>query len=817
MAESLLLPVVRGVIGKATDVLVQKVTRMYGIDGDRPKLERQLLADAESKSETNPTIKGWMKDLNAAADEADDMLNEFQYEVLRRGAMSLESLGHKQTYSALPSNELDDIFGRDDDKEAVVIKLLLDQRDQHKWENLQVLPIVGMGGLSKTMLAKMVYNDYRVQNHFKLKMWHCVSDNFEVVSLLKSIIELATNKACQLPDNVELLQKELHKVVGRRRFLLVLDDVWNEEKKNAILVTARSQQVASIMGTLESHNPACLSDDDSWELFSKKAFNKGVQQQAELVTAGKLIVKKCKGLPLALKTMGDMMSSKQQVKEWETIARSNIGDNDRGEDDILLVLKLSYRHLPPEMKQCFAFCSVFPKDHEMDKEVLIQLWMANGFIQEDETMGLEQKGEYVFLNLVWRSFLQDVKQESQVINPKHLRYLDLSGSDMDVLPSSICTMYNLQTLRLNRCKKLRYLPEGCKDLSTVWFLVSIECMSLSKMENLTTWFMNVVGVKAEGYYIPLQIFPRLKDMTLSQLSNLEKWTESTAGEANTSLVTFPKLAMLCISDCPKLASVPDCPVLKELKTYGYCSLAMSSLAHLTTLSELIYRENESMRMSLGSWPSLTKLHISSSYNQMATLEVDTNQGPLENLRILRLYGLNFFTAASGLSKMHLGLWKCFAFVEDLCIGACNDLVHWPMEELMSLIHLRSLSIEHCDNLEGKGSSSEEIMPLYYLEKFHIKDCKSLLDIPTMPASLEELCLLLCPRLVALPSNLGNLARLKTMSFEHCHDLKELPDGMDGLISLEELKITGVPRDREISTGSPPSDSDPLIPNGSRMP
>ncbi|EEE56813.1 hypothetical protein OsJ_06405 [Oryza sativa Japonica Group] len=628
------------------------------------------------------------------------------------------------------------------------------------------------------------------------------------------------------------------------------------------------------MGTLESHNLACLSDDDSWELFSKKAFNKGVQQQVELVTAGKLIVKKCKGLPLALKTMGDMMSSKQQVKEWETIARSNTGDNDRGEDDILPVLKLSYRHLPPEMKQCFAFCSVFPKDHEMDKEVLIQLWMANGFIQEDETMGLEQKGEYVFRNLVWRSFLQDVKQErgfgrrwrgwvSALLLTAETR-IDINGTLSDPFKpmrglrqgdplSPLLFVLVMDTLHamlqkamsaglLDKVNQWSRAPNnslyaddaviffkpclttlhfsncsGCKDLSTVWFLVSIECMSLSKMENLTTLFMNVVGVKAEGYYIPLQIFPRLKDMTLSQLSNLEKWTESTAGEANTSLVTFPKLATLCISDCPKLASVPDCSVLKELKTYGYCSLAMSLLAHLTTLSELIYRENESMRMSLGSWPSLTKLHISSSYNQMATLEVDTNQGPLENLRILRLYGLNFFTAASGLSKMHLGLWKCFAFVEDLCIGACNDLVHWPMEELMSLIHLRSLSIEHCDNLEGKGSSSEEIMPLYYLEKFHIKDCKSLLDIPTMPASLEELCLLLCPRLVALPSNLGNLARLKTMSFEHCHDLKELPDGMDGLISLEELKIMGVPRDREISTGSPPSDSDPSIPNGSRLP
>uniref|UniRef100_A0A0E0NDL0 Rx N-terminal domain-containing protein n=1 Tax=Oryza rufipogon TaxID=4529 RepID=A0A0E0NDL0_ORYRU len=377
MAESLLLPIVRGVIGKATDALVQKVTRMYGVDGDRRKLERQLLAverllaDAESKSETNPAVKRWMKDLNTADDEADDVLDEFQFEVLHREAMSLKSLGHKvrsymtplefhftmrrklakvlkkinelveemntfglllrdepqqlsyrQTYSVLPSNELDDIFGRDDDK--------------------------------------------------------------------------------------ELLQKELQKAVGRRRFLLVLDDVWNEEKKkweedlkpllssvgggdgSVILVTTQSQRVASIMGTLEYHNPACLSDDDSWELFSKKAFSKEVQQQAELVTAGKLIVKKCKGLPLALKTMG-----------------------------------------------------VFPKDHEMDKEVLIQLWMANGFIQEDETMGLEQKGEYVFCNLVWRSFLQDVKpiktfsftaDESIICCKTHDLMHDLAKDDIPNFP-----------------------------------------------------------------------------------------------------------------------------------------------------------------------------------------------------------------------------------------------------------------------------------------------------------------------------------------------------------------------------------------------
>ncbi|KAI4999837.1 hypothetical protein ZWY2020_004426 [Hordeum vulgare] len=131
----------------------------------------------------------------------------------------------RQTHSKL--DESTNIFGRDDDKEGVV-KLLLDQQDQ---QNVQVLPIFGMGGLGKTTLAKLVYNDQDVQQHFQLKMWHCVSDNFDVIAIVKSIIELATNERCDLSDNIELLQKKLDEIIARKRFLLVLDDVWNEEKR----------------------------------------------------------------------------------------------------------------------------------------------------------------------------------------------------------------------------------------------------------------------------------------------------------------------------------------------------------------------------------------------------------------------------------------------------------------------------------------------------------------------------------------------------------------------------------------------------------
>ncbi|VAI70742.1 unnamed protein product [Triticum turgidum subsp. durum] len=325
----------------------------------------------------------------------------------------------RQTHSKL--DESADIFGRDDDKERAV-KLLLDQQDQRE---VQVLPIFGMGGLGKTTIAKMVYNDQGVQQHFQLKMWRCVSDNFDVVAIVKSIIELATNARCDLPDNIELLQKKLDEVICQKRFLLVLDDVWNEEKTiweenlkpllcsiggpgSVIVVTCRSKQVASIMSTVKPHELAFLDEENSWELFSNKAFSNGVEEEAELVTIGRRIVNKCGGLPLALKTMGGLLSSKRQVHEWKAIEESNIGDTVGGKYEVMPILKLSYKHLSSEMKQCFAFCALFPKDYEMQKDMLIQLWMANGFIQEEGTMDLTQKGEFIFHELVWRSFLQDI-------------------------------------------------------------------------------------------------------------------------------------------------------------------------------------------------------------------------------------------------------------------------------------------------------------------------------------------------------------------------------------------------------------------------
>jgi adenylate kinase family enzyme len=333
MADSLLLPVVTRVASKATDELVQSVTRMWGIDTDRGKLERLLLAvqcmlpDAKVKGETSctsPVVRRWMKELKAVAYQADDVLDDLQYEALRRDreANEGEPTARKVSrYLTLHSpllfrltvsrnlskvlKKLDDlvlemhtlalverpvaqhalcqqtqvvldgsgeIFGRDDDKE-VVVNLLLDHQHQ---KNVQVLPIIGMEGVGKTTLAKMVYNDHRIQKHFSLKIWHCVSKNFEATSVVRSVIELATGERCDLPDNSKFWRARLQGAIGRKRFLLILDNVRNEEQEKwedelkpllctsiggsgtMIVVTSRSQQVAAIMGTLPVTEPSKL-------------------------------------------------------------------------------------------------------------------------------------------------------------------------------------------------------------------------------------------------------------------------------------------------------------------------------------------------------------------------------------------------------------------------------------------------------------------------------------------------------------------------------------------------------------------------------
>ncbi|XP_078158920.1 putative disease resistance protein RGA1 [Carex rostrata] len=150
-----------------------------------------------------------------------------------------------------------------------------------------------------------------------------------------------------------------------------------------------------------------LNEDDLWSIFRQKAFGMGVDEQPELVDIGKQLINKCCGSPLVAKTLGGLMSYKNEEREWLDVLESKIWEN----AVIAPALQLSYHNMPSSMKRCFAFCSLFPKDYEIERDTLIQLWMANGFLISDGEMKMEAKGIEIFNELVWRGFFQDVKKK----------------------------------------------------------------------------------------------------------------------------------------------------------------------------------------------------------------------------------------------------------------------------------------------------------------------------------------------------------------------------------------------------------------------
>ncbi|XP_077225814.1 putative disease resistance protein RGA1 [Tasmannia lanceolata] len=154
-----------------------------------------------------------------------------------------------------------------------------------------------------------------------------------------------------------------------------------------------------------------LSDSDSWSLFESQAFVSGrSEEHPNLVAIGKDIVKKCGGVPLAAKALGSLLRLKREEEaSWLSVRDSQIWE--QKEDEIVPALRLSYTNLPSHLRQCFSFCSVFPKGFTIEKEELLLFWMANGFVTPNGRMELEDIGNEIFNNLLWRSFFQDIEKD----------------------------------------------------------------------------------------------------------------------------------------------------------------------------------------------------------------------------------------------------------------------------------------------------------------------------------------------------------------------------------------------------------------------
>ncbi|KAH1217435.1 putative disease resistance RPP13-like protein 1 [Glycine max] len=438
-----------------------------------------LAADAEQKQFRDPRVRAWLVDVKDVVLDAEDVLDEIDYELskfevetelesqsltctckvpnlfnacfsslnkgkiesrMREVLQKLEYLssqkgdlglkegsgggvgsGRKMPHK-LPSTSLlseSVIYGRDDDREMVINWLISDNENCNQ---LSILSIVGMGGLGKTTLAQHVFNDPKMEDQFSIQAWVCVSDELDVFKVTRTILEAITKSTDDSRD-LEMVQGRLKDKLAGKRFLLVLDDIWNENRENweavqtplkygaqgsRILVTTRSKKVASIMRSNKVHHLNQLQEDHCWQVFGKHAFqDDNSLLNPELKEIGIKIVEKCKGLPLALKTIGSLLHTKSSVSEWGSVLTSKIWDLPKEDSEIIPALLLSYNYLPSHLKRCFAYCSLFPKDYKFDKEHLILLWMAENFLHcLNQSQSPEEVGEQYFDDLLSRSFFQ---------------------------------------------------------------------------------------------------------------------------------------------------------------------------------------------------------------------------------------------------------------------------------------------------------------------------------------------------------------------------------------------------------------------------
>lgn len=608
------------------------------------------------------------------------------------------------------------VYGREDDKKRV-IKLLLS--DDCRECDVSVIPIVAAGGIGKTTLIHLVYNDRKICEIFEMRGWVCVPEKFDVKGLLKAIIESLTRISCCLTELSEL-QEVLEDELVDKRFLLVLDNVWNEDqsiwnslmvplskgaKGSVVIVTTRNKMVSNIMGLMHSYDLGHLSEDNCWLIFQKFAFDgRDPNLSLDLIETGKKIVSKCQGVPLFAKALGGLLFYTATEKWWTTVSESDLWDTNEWGKEALSVLRLCYHQLPMCLKRCFVHCSLFPKDYIFEKDHLVRLWLSQGFIQPEDGKGVEDIGIEYFDELLYRSFFQ----YSQIYNAEEGKFA------MHDLFHDLAESVSLSGIECFRTEEYRLCSIPEKICHTSFVPSEFETM------------------------IPSEIFKEPRDWHTFLLINRStlKWDASLFRVENVILdylfLNFRSLRTLDLSE----ANIKWLPSSVE------------SLKHLCYLG----LNNTDIKRLPESICSLHSLQILELRHCNRLLELPKDVKNLANLRHLDVWkevgfvsmppGIGQLTSLQTLSTFHVGekshcgigeLKDLVSLKGDLCIGGLECVISRKDAEdanLKNKEYLRSLTLQWFNNesdLEGddrEGTADEvlqSLQPHSNLEELTIRD------------------------------------------------------------------------------------------------
>ncbi|CAJ2673183.1 unnamed protein product [Trifolium pratense] len=813
MAESLLFGLAESFIGKIASRAVQEASLVLGVYDELQDIKntasliKAVLLDAEQKQWQNNQLREWLRQIKRVFNHAEDIIDDFECEALRKHVVNTSGsftrkvrrycsssnpivyplkMAHqikhiKERFNkvavdrvnfGLQINESDnrvvqrremthshvnesDVIGREHDKQKIIDLVLQDDGDKC----LYVIPIVGIGGLGKTTLTKCVFNDKSVVQSFPLKMWVCVSDDFELKHVLLKILNSAnSNQIHQENFDVDQLKIRLRNILVGQKFLLVLDDVWNEDRVkwedlkdiiqgvagaegSKVLVTTRSHTVANMMGTSSSHILQGLSRVDSQSVFVKWAFKEGeVENYPELMEIGKEIVQKCGGLPLALRTLGSSLFLKVDIEDWKFVRDNEIWNLPQKEDDILPAIKLSYDQLPSYLKSCFACFSLFEKDFQFSNYHVTELWEALGFLPSPKRgQTIDDVGNQLLHDLVSRSFLQD--------------FIDLGNACMFKLHDLV------HDLALYVAKdEFQLVKLHNENIFENVFHLSFIKKDLLGQSAVPTGLRTIFfPQRANNEAFLHTLVSRCKFLRVLQITN------STYVSLPHSIGKLKHLRYLSLENNKELKSLPN----SVCKLQNLHTLKLNGCTNLQTLPN-----------GIGNLISLRQLYITTMQSNFPDKEI----AKLTSLELISFYSCDYLESLfEGIQLPNL---------KFLHVSSCGNLKSLPFH---AIPNLESLIIKNCNKMKFSLNHDSDISNL----KLRLLSLGYLPQLESFPqwfqgcvTTLQSLVLHDCENLEELPEWLSTLICLKTISIDNCPKLVSLPDDLHQLKNLEYLEIEG---------------------------
>lgn len=297
-------------------------------------------------------------------------------------------------------------------------------------KQLQVISIIGMGGIGKTTFARRLYRDPLISYYFHVRAWTYASEFYQLSNLLSNLL------CCIVHENDPIFcsscdakrGEKLYKSLKGRRYLIVIDDVWSifawrdleiffpkDNNGSRILLTSRSKDVAmQISPDKPPHLLRFLNQYESWDLFKQQVLPTEDTVPDELEQLGKTIVAHCKGLPRAIVAIAGILSKEEKTekhwREFERNIRSCTGIKLMGL--MIECLELSYKHLLLPLQSCFLYLGTFPENYEIPVKRLIWSWIGEGFVEHIPGKRLEDVAEDYLKALIDKSLVIVVKKSS---------------------------------------------------------------------------------------------------------------------------------------------------------------------------------------------------------------------------------------------------------------------------------------------------------------------------------------------------------------------------------------------------------------------